>query len=694
MAYKKPGAYAQFIRTANPVNNPGATRIMGLVGTGLTYFQVYNEPISKSKVQPYDALQHENVFEVTNVSSKPIFADKNTPDNVFYKQGTNFELKDGTNIAWSILASEAPDVDILAVNANDSSDFKQQITCLVDPTNQHYVQDGEWVIEITYIDEDAGLGSGAYRVLNNVTKEIIGEYAVNGKPRLDAIPGVQLTVNSTYVVDATTSELTTQIGSYVLVRTIAGKTEKEPILSYDTTVVNYSADLQTCILELMVVNSENVKTSAYDIKVIDPGTRQFTITEVGTTSPLYTGVVGDQPEYLEVIPGITFIFNALVATINANDTIRIKTVEWVSGAAPAEGDTYYVSYKYHKAEIDYMPKIFFDYDTVVAQYGNYDVTATSKVINSLSLGAEIALTNGVVPIVCVQAKNDSDYEMKIAVDKLVRELPGVNNINVVIPLTTSQEVAAYVAKHVDLMSSYEFGKERMAYFGAYPSQLITKNPTALDKTIGMSETAKSYANERIVFVTPGALTKTIRDLRTGKYNNRTLPACYAAVAVSSLGLVNDPAEPLTNKTIGGFNQLVDLYTEAEKNFLAGAGCLVLEQRGSNIRVRHGITTSTEEVNSSEITLIQIKDYVIEACRQVCGDLYVGRKNMPSILSDVNYTISNILNQFVSQQILLGFSGLTVKRNADNPTQIDVRFEIEAVYPLNYISITFGFSANS
>ena len=91
-------------------------------------------------------------------------------------------------------------------------------------------------------------------------------------------------------------------------------------------------------------------------------------------------------------------------------------------------------------------------------------------------------------------------------------------------------------------------------------------------------------------------------------------------------------------------------------------------------------------------MIQIKDYVIDACRQVCGALYIGLKNKPSVIADVQYTITSILNQFISQEVILNFQGLKVKRSPTDPTEIDVQFEIEAVYPLNYIVLTFGFAA--
>lgn len=681
MPYRAPNAYARFVRTAGPVNAPGATRVMGLIGTGLNYYEVYNEPIQKTSDKPYEALTNPNVFEILNVSTKPVFFGKKTVDNVVYKQGVNFDLKDGKNIAWSILEDSTATATVTDMGTDGSIAFKAVITALVDANNQHYVQDGEWKIEVTYVDSE----NGAYRVINTLTQEIIGEYGVDSADKYNVIPGVKLTVTTTNG---------TAVGDYVLVKTTAGKTEKDATVGFDVTVVNYSASLQANVKSLMIVNDNAIKTGSYDIAVTDVATKEITITETATSTVLHTGVIGSLAEYLEVIPGVTFILDELPALASVGDTVRIKTVAKTVGLAPAEGSVYYVSYKYRKADEDYGAQVFFDYDDIVAEYGNYDVTASGVVINSLSLGAEIAFQNGVTRIVCVQAKNDSDYEMTKAIDALKRALPGVTNVNSIVPLTKSAVVGAHAMNHVNLMSDPENGKERMVYLGAAPNQLLTKNPTALDKSIGIVETARSYNNERVVFVAPGEAVKQVRDLTTGRVNDRKLPACYLAVAVAALGLVHDPAEPLTNKTITGFKELISLYMESEKNFLAEAGCLVLEQKGSVIKVRHGITTSTADVNSSEVTLIQIKDYVIEAVRTSTAELYVGNKNRPSIITDVQYTISSILNQFISQQVIIGFSGLSVKRSKDDPRQIDVRFEIEAVYPLNYISISFGFSAVS
>jgi hypothetical protein len=690
MPYRSPNSYARFVETPGPANNPGSSRVMALVGTGLKYFDIFNEAIRKSNDKPYEELRYSNVFEIKSISSKPIYEGERNPNNKVYTQGEDFELKDEKYICWDMLTDSEPAVEKIEMATEGSKVFNDHVEVMVDANKSHFVEDGEYLIEITYINENEGMGSGAYRVIDQETQKVLGEYGAEDSFKFGVIPGIKLKVDSTFGLD-NDSNLATSVGDYIMVKTTAGKTEEEPNIAIQNP---NSLDLENKIQSLMTIDQEKVETNTYDITITDAASEQFKIIDNNSSVELYSGTVGDQAEYLDIIPGITFIFEELPTNVTDGDTITIETTARQVSNAPAEGEVFYVTYRYKKAEEDYKPKIFFDYDDVVDEYGNYEVTASGKVINSLSLGAEIAYQNGVNPIICVQAKNDSDYEMKKAIDKLKRALPGVDNVNTIVPLTESPFVGSYATNHVNYMSSPEQGKERMVYLGASRNQAITKNKTATDPTIGMKETAESYSYERVVYVTPGEIIKEIKDLRTGNIVERTLPACYPAVAVAALGLVNDPAEPLTRKNINGFKKLSRNLLESEMNSLASSGCLVLQQKGTTISVRHGITTQTADINSNEITLIQIKDYVIDACRDATDELYVGRKNMPNLVGEVKYTIESILNQFISQEVILGVKGLKVKRDPNDPRQINVDFRIEAVYPLNYINITFGFAATA
>ena len=92
MAYRAPNTYARFVKSANTVAVAGTSRIMGLIGTGINYYEIANEAVSRSENKPYDLLANDNVFEILNVSKKPVYASKNTPNNVFYTEGKNFTL--------------------------------------------------------------------------------------------------------------------------------------------------------------------------------------------------------------------------------------------------------------------------------------------------------------------------------------------------------------------------------------------------------------------------------------------------------------------------------------------------------------------------------------------------------------------------------------------------------------------------
>lgn len=710
MPYRVPGAYARFVKAASQVNNVGATRALGIVGTGANYFEVYNETIKKSSSQAYEQLAYDNVFEVISVTNTALKNGAVVKGSVQYEEGKAFTLNDSNKIAWATITD--PELTITATTERGLK-LKEQIEALINADTSYLVRDGSYTLEITYLEDafdhadSAHINCGCYRVTDNTSKKMIIESGVSSNYNTEAVPGLKIKIEDLFVPDVNGDSIT-QVGDSVTITTKAPKTEVEPQVVFDDTVAGYSKLFGESFIALnegeitdsslleyfLVTDGDKVVTDEWDVEVVDATTQEIQITQVSTNSVIYgPKYIGAIAEYLDIIPGITFMLKDLVSGVNTGDTIRVSTTAATYGDAIPEDDVYYVSYKYKKADVDYGPKVFYSYTDVVNEYGNYDVTASSIVVNSLTLGAELAFRAGVNPVVCVQAKNDSDYEMKAAIDKLTVDVAGVDNVNTVVPLTTSTVVGAYAQTHVNLMSAEAGRHERMTYLSATPGQAINKSATAADKTVGMKQMAEAYTDERVVFVTPGRVTYDVKNISTGRVNTRTLPGCYLALGVASVGLTHDPAEPLTRKKIGcGFNSLVDSYTEVEKNALAESGCCVVEQLTSGLRVRHGITTNDDEINTTEITLIQIKDYVIAQCRKSCDDLYIGIKNLTAAKGNVKFTITSILNQFISQEIIIGYSGLTVTDSTTDAREVLVNFEIEAVYPLNYVTISYGFSS--
>lgn len=452
-----------------------------------------------------------------------------------------------------------------------------------------------------------------------------------------------------------------------------------------TKVAGAYTDLES-LVEVAVDKPYLVESGTYRIEVVyvDAAANLSTYAVIKDNTNETIGEFGVGQTVTDAIPGVTLTVGDFYSDedIAVGQFAKVTTV--ASTLKAGLPSAYYVHYNYKRKNSDLEPKVFNNYTNVVNEYGNYEVLSSGKIINSLSLGAEIAFLNGVTQLVLVQAKSDNDTDIIEAIDKLERDIVGASYISTVIPLVTSPEVRSKVATHVIAMSEEETGKERMAYVAAAKNENVSN----------IIARAQAISNERVVFVAPGNVVKDIKDLNTGKTSSRKLDASYLAVAVASIGLKNDPAEPLTNKYISGFSSLSELYKEREKNELAEAGVTVLEQYGSNIKIRHGLTTATDSVNSMEITLVQIKDYVIESVRKNLADIYVGKKLLPSVVSDIQNTLTNLLSQFVAQEVVIGYGSVSVARSTEDPRAVDVSFEIEAVYPLNYINISFSFSGIS
>ena len=407
-----------------------------------------------------------------------------------------------------------------------------------------------------------------------------------------------------------------------------------------------------------------------------------------------------------IIPGIKFSLDAKAiaaeaakpdAKIKAGTILGIISTRPVAfpNGQPADGDTYYISYKYRRT--DFSPRIFTQYEDIVATYGNYNVALNGYVSNGVTLAAQLAMQNGAEEVIISQVESDTNQGFKDAIDKLANVDENIISVDIIVPLTTDYEVIQHLSDHVTLYSSDEYCLYRMGYVGASKDEPIDSDAKDYEgDKLGSIQKTMAIKNERMVYVVPGTIQKTVINPITGYSVVRTLPAPYAAAAVAGLAMRNDLAEPLTNKIVYGIDSLGTIYQEVDANKLANAGCLVLKQDKNEIRVRHGITTFYEfqtfnDVHSNEITFIQIKDRVISLCRSELGRKYVGNKLKTSILNDIEYTLTQLLNTLAAAETIIGYEGVSVTRDIDNPMQVNIRFFIEAVYPLNFLEVEFGFS---
>ena len=342
MAYKAPGAYARFTKTASTVANAGSSRIMALIGTGINYYEIANETIKRNSDRPYDALANGNVFEIISVSSKPVYATKNTPENVYYKQSTDFELHDGQNIVWRRLSGDINQPELVNVDTDPfinegSRAFNTNCSYVTDVNNSYFMIDAEYRIEVTYAAQEGG----CYRIINTATNELLGEY-VCGANTNTAIPGVNLIVKSTYklpagaAVDSDENEIAA--GDYFLLKTTALKTEIEA-----TAEINSKSSvlgLKKSIKSVAVINEGKVKTGKYKIVIKNALTKEFQVCEIDissgaevakviypdATDATATATWAEGNEVYDIIPGVEVILDAFKYTPADNDGVYIDTV--------------------------------------------------------------------------------------------------------------------------------------------------------------------------------------------------------------------------------------------------------------------------------------------------------------------------------------------------------------------------------
>jgi len=341
---------------------------------------------------------------------------------------------------------------------------------------------------------------------------------------------------------------------------------------------------------------------------------------------------------------------------------------------PIAGKTYSVNYEYAKASADYVPRFFYNMDSVIEEHG--EVTTS----NTLSLGAEIAIEQG-ASVVCLVQCDPADGADATQFRKAIDKLAPIKGINIVVPLSTDTSLFAYVKNHCDIASSITERKERTAIVG------MSGSPTVSDLTTR----AQALASKRMVLVSPGSATRYVGSGTTPS----TLDGSFVATAIAGLRTSRefDVADPLTRKEVVGFETIADDFLRAEKVTMLSKGVMVIENVSGIYRVMQQVTTDVSVAENKEYSVVEVIDYVASNMREVLETIYIGQKILAGTPSQVKTTVQTILNDLISKEIIVDSQNVQAAIDNTDPTQINVSFEIRPVFPLNYILITFSLSPN-
>lgn len=356
---------------------------------------------------------------------------------------------------------------------------------------------------------------------------------------------------------------------------------------------------------------------------------------------------------------------------DGNDVVTVKRVA-IGGLAaltPVQ-----VSYQFTDPTY-YNLYTFFDFDNLRDHYGPAFNTA-GTLTSPLTLAASLAFLNGAQSIVTVSTTGATTQNYIDALTKL----ENAPSVAVIATTSGSSAVITAVSNHVINQSNNRH--ERRAILGTDGTSTAVSSSAKI--TI-----AQGLVNKRVALVSPSVV----------KYYNSDLSSYillggqYVAAAVAGLSVSLNRSEPLTRKQILGFVGLTENVAEQQKSIETQGGLMVLEQVGastSNIRIRHGVTTSTATIFTKEWSIPGQEDALSFRIRDSldAGGL-LGSVIRDTTLITVKAATDAALDSLVTSDTIIAYSDLKVRQLPTSPDKVEVRFGWQPAIPLNYVLVKFS-----
>lgn len=440
-----------------------------------------------------------------------------------------------------------------------------------------------------------------------------------------------------------------------------------------------------------IVNTDSPSLAAYGITSIPAG-YSYAVGDIlryvvkvsatgGNAATRNAGTPGIAPAYSNnsiAIPGLTM---EVVSNFNSTtgDTVIVSTFRG-SGDGPAIGTFYFVTFTTNKTASDYALKLF---TSPSAAYANYGQPST---INRLSLGIQLMSLNGVQTFGAIQVPvvpgtnfaSSTDYIA--ALQQLTSNLPGLNRkADVVAPLSNDPTVHQALSRQLTTQATARYKGEAIGFVGY--SQFTTSAQA--------NANANSLLSQRMIAIGNAAAGILILNPTTGVSVEYLVDGPFMAAALAGLNCnpANDVATTLTLQNLVGFSRLLITYDDPTMDLGAANGLTFLLNNNGALQVRHYKTTDPANTLVSEPTSTTIADFVAQSARANLQQ-FIGRKLVDSLVTDITVNMNSLLKGLVDAQIIAGYEQLSVKQNAQDPTEVDVTVTFKPIFSLLYISVTF------
>jgi len=381
---------------------------------------------------------------------------------------------------------------------------------------------------------------------------------------------------------------------------------------------------------------------------------------------------------VKAIPGVNLTIDTTSggAADNTGDTVTLQTFKQ-DGNEPNVGDSYYVTFD--QAKTDYTAKSYTNMRDVYTDFGPLDIT------NKIVLGANFAFLNGATSVVLQQVQRatggaDAPVQSYLdAIDIFNEPMPDGTRPSLMQVMTTNSQVQAYLATSNATQSSIRFRNERTSIvgfaFGTTPESAIQQ--------------CQALGSEKITAVYPEAALLTIPDA-FGNDVQYLVDGSFIAVAAAGLDVdpVYDIATPLTNKKIVGFDRLYRRLDDVTAALVANAGCTVLQDLSTSIKIRMYLTTDLSNSFTRDPRIVEVKHFVQQGIRNNL-DQFIGQKNLPSLIPQINNVLKGYFQSLKNLQLISDFKGILVTQDQGDPSTLDVAGFYKPVNALNWIIVTLN-----
>lgn len=379
-------------------------------------------------------------------------------------------------------------------------------------------------------------------------------------------------------------------------------------------------------------------------------------------------VVGGTGQGLRLVA--TIADNTVTALSNENTSDTTASVAATPKTGISDNGSVIVSYEYTDQNYN-AATMMSDFDDIIDKYGD-PFDANGNIGSKLSFAARLAFINGASDVMLVATTVDSQQAYEAALAKLELE----PNVRFVVTTGGTSAINTTLVSHVNKMNAQGF----------YRIGIMGEDGVA--NTVSMATlraNAQAINNEAIQIVSPPSFV--MQNPATGR--NLTVGGQYAAAAVAGMWAGRDVHVPLTRKSVGGFSAVNIRRSAAELALDSAAGLLVIEERGTVLRIRHSVTTAVTDVNKREGSVVRAKYDMAHRLKEALDGSVVGVVAPISMVPTlVIGTVAGLLDLLVIESVINSYSDVKARVLDQDPTTVEVRYSYVPAYPINNIEVRF------